>query len=171
MICPSFCSIIFCRIAFVHTTVPRKPTPIIASQILSGVFLKRAGRLVAALFTRISTLLNSSMVFCTISSTSFSSATSVLMGRAFPPSALISSAVSYIVPAISRDFILVLAAIIIIAPSLANDRAIALPIPLLDPVTIATLSFNLIITLCYSAIIPTVILKSPQFSSHAHINS
>ena len=70
------------------------------------------------------------------------SVTSVLTGKTFPPKVLISSAVLYIVPVISLDSIAVLAAIVTVAPSLANARAIALPIPLLDPVTMATLFFN-----------------------------
>jgi hypothetical protein len=64
------------------------------------------------------------------------------MANAFPPLELISFAVSWIVPGRMGEVDSVRAAMTTVAPSLAKERAMAFPIPLLAPVTMATLSFN-----------------------------
>ena len=130
-----------------HITGPRRFTFITRSQRFSGVLLNGAGKLMPALFTRMSTRPNSSRVRWAIACTCASSVTSVGMGRARPdgrpsgrrPAASTSRAVSSIVPgSFEGAFSLLRALTTTSAPARANSMAIARPMPRLAPVTTAT---------------------------------
>ena len=136
MMRPARARIIVASACWMHKCAPVRFVRITASQSSAFIRMDRPSRVIAALFTKISSRPNFSIICLNPAFTCCASATSILTARAVPPAAAIS-------PASAVSFFSFRAATATFAPASTSARAVSRPMPCDAPVTSATLPFKL----------------------------
>ena len=136
---PDLCFSMIFPAYFVIRKAPRRFFEITSSKSSALIRSIRLSLVIPALFTRMSMLPNCFCAAVTISLTAASSETSPFMATAFTPASSHIFTVSRAAASLPAKFTTTL------QPLPASSKAMALPIPLEAPVTIAVLSFKLFI--------------------------